>query len=147
MNLIRNLVGLIITLCMLPVCIQAFEFTSNIPFAYNEINDEICLSQLREQLLIAYDMRIYNNELVFTYKNKGFRLCLVNNKLILQPGTQIYLNDIDNLFFETKNGCIYVCYRRKNKNYERVICKEEGIFIDDFSACDVHDDECNSSEE
>lgn len=147
MNLIRNLIGLVITITLLPICIQAFIYTSNITFDYNEINDEIAMSQLREQLLIAYDMDISSNKLNFIYKGKNFKLSLVNRCLYLQPGSQMYLNDLDDLYFDTKNGCVYVCYERNNKNYERVICKQEGIYIDDFSACDVYDDDCDTSEE
>lgn len=147
MNLIRNLIGLIITITLLPICMQAFVYTSNISFDYNEINDEIALSQLREQLLIAYDMQVTNDELSFIYKNKNYKLSFVNNKLLLQPGTQIYLNDVDDLYFNILNECIYVCYERNNKQYERIIGKQERIYIDDFSACDVFNDYCDTSQE
>ena len=147
MNMIRNLIGLIITITMLPICIEAFTFTSNIKFNYSEINDEIALAQLREQMLIAYDMYVTSDQINFIYKNKDFKLSLVNGKLILQPGTQIYLADIDDLRFETRNGCVYVIYERNNKTYERVICQEERLYIDDFSACDVLDDGTDCGEE
>ena len=107
MMLIRNLLGLIITITMHPVCMEAFMYVSDIPFNYNEINDEIALSQLREQLLISYDMYVSSDELNFIYKNKNFKLSMVNNKMIMQPGTQISLNDIDNLNFEMYNECKY----------------------------------------
>ena len=147
MNLIRNLIGLIITLTMLPICIEAFMFASKIPFDYNEINDEIALQQLREQLLISYDMDISSDRLDFIYKNKNFSLSLVNKKLLLQPGTQMYLNDVDDLYFDTRDGCIYVCYKKGNKQFERVLCKQERFYIDDFSDCDVLTDESDSFEE
>lgn len=147
MNLIRNLIGLIITITMLPVCIEAFMFGSRIPFDYDEINDEIALEQLREQLLISYDMNISSDQLNFVYKNKNFTLSLVNGKLLLQPGTQMYLNDVENLYFDSRDGCIYVCYEKGNKQFERVLCKQERFYIDDFSDCDVLVDEPDSFEE
>ena len=147
MNLIRNLLGLIITITLLPICIQAFIYVSNIDFDYNEINDEISLFQLREQLLITYDMDVYDDELDFIYKDKDYKLSLVNGKLILQPGTQIYLNDIDDLCFSIKNDCVFINYSRGNKKYERILCKQERFYIDDFSDCDVLTDEYNTSEE
>ncbi len=147
MTVIRNLLGLIITITMLPICIQAFVFTSDIDFDYNQINDEIALAQLREQLLISYDMQISNNQLNFIYKNKEYRLSLVNEKLILQPGTQIYLNDVEYLFFEERNGCIYVVYSKNNTEYERIICKKEGIYLNNFLDCDVYSDDDSEYEE
>lgn len=147
MNLIRNLIGIIITITLLPICIEAFNYVSNISFEYNEINDEIALTQLRQQLLIAYDMDVNSDEINFIYKNKNFKLSLVNNKLLLQPGTQIYLNDIDNLYFEQRGELVFVCYEKDSKQYERIICKQEGLYIDDFSNCDVLLDECSESQE
>lgn len=147
MNLIRNLIGLIIITTMLPICALTFKYAGDINFDYNEINDEIALMQLRELMLISYDVYINNDSVDFIYKNKQFKLSNVNDKLILQPGTQIFLNDIDDLYFDERNSCIYVCYKRKNKNYERIIGSAEGIYIDDFSNCYVLDFDTDSSQE
>lgn len=147
MNLIRNLIGLIIIVTMLPICALTFKYAGDIKFDYNEINDEIALMQLRELMLISYDVYVNTSSVDFIYKNKDFKLSNVNNKLILQPGTQIFLNDIDDLCFEERNGCIYVLYRRENNNYERIIGSAQGIYIDDFSDCYVLDSDVDSSQE
>ena len=132
---------------MLPIMTNSFIYTSNITFDYNEINDELALMQLRELLLLAYDVNITSTSVDFIYKNKNFSLSLVNNKLILQPGTQIFLNDIDNLYFMKKDGCIYIDYERNDKTYESIIASEKGIYLDDFSNCDDLDDDVDSCQE
>lgn len=147
MNLIRNLVGLIIAVLMLPICVESFSYVINYDCDYDKTNDEIALSQLREQLLFAYDIKVYSDEMDFIYQGKDYRLSNVNGKMILQPGTQIYINNIDNLLFNEKNGCIYVTYERDNKEYERILSKKQGLYIDDFSYCDVDNDEPDSDEE
>ncbi len=147
MNLIRNLAGLLIILSLLPIAMTAFRYTADIPFLYYEISDEVTLAQLREILLIAYDMRAGYSALSFRYQNREFSLSLVNGKLILQPGTQIYLADLDELHFEERNGVIYVCYERDGKENERVIASARGFYLDDFSDCDVHDDIADRDEE
>ena len=146
MNLIRNLVGLLIIVSMLPICSMAFSYTSRIPFEYNEIADELALAELREILLITYDMKVSFSSLDFIYQNKDFSLSLVNRKMLLQPGTQIYLNDIDELHFEIRGNTIYVIYERNNRKYERALTSSQGIYIDEFSDCDVHDDVPDSGE-
>ena len=147
MNLIRNLVGLIITAALLPLFLLAFRYVTEIGFDYNQINDEIAISQLREQMLISYDLKFSRNMLAFRYKNDDFRLSEVNGMLLLQPGTQIYLNDVEGLYFEKRNGCIYVVYERDGKEYEQVIVSEKGIYIDAFSLCDVSDRDDDFDEE
>ena len=146
MSLIRNLFGLMIIASMLPLCSMAFNYTSRIPFEYNEISDELALAELREILLISYDMNMTYDTLYFIYQNKPFTLSMVNRKMLLQPGTQIYLNDIDELHFERRGNTIYVMYERNMHKYERAISSAEGIYIDSFSDCDVHDDVSDSSE-
>ena len=147
MNLIRTLAALLIVVSVLPISIMAYRFTGNIPFEYSEISDELCLNQLREILLISYDLDCSYDCLRFIYQNKDFTVSEVNEKLILQPGTQIYLTNYDEVHFERKDGCIYVCYSRRNQNYERILCRQSGIHIDDFSDCALRDAEYNSGEE
>jgi|GEM_PF-226867 len=145
MNLTRILCGLLIVLNLLPLGMTAMRFVSKIGFDYDEVNDEIALCQLREDLLISYDMEFSRNELRFTYEGKPFRLSSVNGMLILQPGTQIFLHDIDDLYFEKRGGMIYAVYRRKGKEYERILATE-GIYLSDFSDRSDADGEYRDSE-
>lgn len=147
MNLIRNLIGLVICVCMLPICLLSYKYVSNISFAYDTLNDEIGLCQLRQILLISYDIKNENDSLHFLYKNKKFELSIINNKLILKPGTQIFLSNIDGAYFKYKEGCLYIVYEKENKTYERVISSEKGIYLDDFSYCDVLDFDVDHSQE
>ncbi len=139
MNLIRNLAALMIILALLPIGMSAFRYVSDLPFRYHEISDEIALSQLREMMLIAYDKEFHDEILSFRYRNKDFTLSMINGRLILHPGTQIFLADLDEMHFEERNGVIYVCYQREGKKAERVICSAGGFHLDAFSDCDVRD--------
>ena len=147
MSMIRNIAGLLIILTLLPIAMCGFSFVSSMPFSYTEVFDELSLHQLRESMLISYDLSFDQNALYFSLHNKDFILSKVNDKLILHPGTQIFLADVDDLHFEKRNGVVYVCYERKGKNYERVIVSARGFYLDDFSDCDVRDDGTDCSEE
>lgn len=144
MNLIRNLLGLLICVSLLPICERAFAFIANMDFNYDEVFDELSLSQLRETMLIVYDLEVGYDELDFRYKKRDFRLSLVNGKLTLQPGSEFFLNDLDEMHFEVDGGCIYVSYERDGKSYRRVIARQEGIHLDDFSDC-AHDERDDDS--
>lgn len=147
MNLIRNLIGLMICVCMLPICLLSYQYVSNISFEYDTLNDEIGLLELRQILLISYDLKNEGDSLRFLYKNKEFELSFINNKLILKPGTQIFLSNIKDGCFKYEDGCLYVVYEKEKKVYERVISSEKGIYLDDFSNCDVLDDDIDNSQE
>lgn len=147
MNQIRNIIGIIILITILPLSSLAFNYVSKIDFNYNEINDELALCQLREYLLISYDIKVNHYSLDFIYKNKNFNLNLVNNKLLMQPGTQIILNDIDDVYFERKGEYIYVVYTKNNETYERIIASTKGIYLDEFSDCFIDNDVSDSDQE
>lgn len=147
MNLIRNVFGLMVCLIMLDLALISFVFVGDIEFDYDAINDDVAINQLRRILLISYDVNASADGMRFVYHNKEFYLNFVNNRLILQPGTQIFLNRIDEGTITTLNNCYVVKYKRKGKEYEKVLCSENGVYIDDFSDCDVLYDERGDGED
>lgn len=143
--MVRNLVALLITLAILPIAISVFSFVGNYEFNYNIVNNEMALTDLRRVMLIAYDIDVKDYEINFVYHNNDYVLRFVNNKLILQPGTQIYLNGILDAYFTKENGSIYVNYIDEyGKEYKRNIGKETGIYINDF--LDNNDDMYNDDD-
>lgn len=131
--MVRNLIALLITLTILPLAVSVFTFVGNHEFNYDLVNNEMALMDLRRVMLLAYDIEVSDYELNFIYHNDDYTLRYVNNKLILQPGTQIYLNGIDDVSFYKENNSIYVNYTDENgKEYKRNIGKEKGIHIDEF---------------
>jgi hypothetical protein len=129
----RTLMALLITLTILPLAISIFSFVANIKPNYNLLNNELALIDLRRRLLIAYDLNIEENRLEFINNGETNYLYYVNDKLILSPGTQIYLNDVKDVYFNLENGVIYLNYiTNDNKEYKSAIGKEKGFYIDDF---------------
>lgn len=135
MNLTRNLIALIITLCILPIASECFLLSSKITFDYDEVNDEIAFNDLRRIMLLAYNIELHDTSIDLTYQNNEYALAYDGNRLVLSPGYQMFINDAEDLRFEEKNGCIYVCYSRNNKEYEKIICGSQRFYIDEFSSC------------
>jgi len=140
----RAVVAIYIVLLLLPLAYSAFAYIGNNKFNYNEVSNEIAMADLRRILMLSYDLENNGDYLSFIYKGDNYELYQTNNKLILKPGTQIILNDIDSIEFINKNGCIYLIYETKGKTYERNICKASGIHLADFSFDD--DDTDGSSD-
>lgn len=129
---IRSLVALLITMSILPLAVSVLTYSSNLKFRYDEINDEISLLQLRRILLIAYDVQNNGSCLEFIYHNDDYYLSLNNDRLILQPGYQMFLDKVDDVSFVEEGNSIYIYYAKNNKEYKTPIIKQRGIYLADF---------------
>ena len=144
---LRSLVAVMVILSILPIIVSIVTIISSYKIDYDFVNDEISLFQLRRIMLIAYDIENNHDELDFIYHNKDYSLSLVNNRLILQPGYQVFLNNIDYVSFDQNNGLLNLTYGRKGNEKTTCIYKEKGIYIDDFSNTDDELSEYNSDDE
>lgn len=141
------MIALYISIIMLPLVLLVYKYTANLDIDYMFIGDEIAINELRELLLITYELNINDDSLNFIYQGKEFELSLVNNKLLLQPGTMIYLYGIDDLNFYEKNNSIYISYLRKGKRYEKNIMSKTSIYLDDLYSCLDECRECDLVDE
>ncbi|MGN1405321.1 MAG: hypothetical protein ACI4WM_03560 [Erysipelotrichaceae bacterium] len=144
---VRTVVALCIVMSVMPIAVSSIELLSKIEERYDLINDELCLYRLRRILLIAYDVEIDDCVMSFVYKDSERQLSLVNGRLVMTPGYQMFLNDVDSLYFRENDGCIELVYEKDNKEYKVVLCEAEGICIADFCDNSDADDELYSDNE
>ena len=83
------------------------------------MEDEISLQQLRLYLANAEDIDIEDNCLLYNSLNEEKQLCLVNQKLISQPGTLVFISNIDSISFRMDSSTVYIKYCRKGVCYEK----------------------------
>ena len=144
---LRTVVALCIIMAVIPVAVSGVELVSRVNERYDLINDELCLYRLRRILLIAYDVETDDNVMSFIYKDSQRQLSMINGRLVMTPGYQMFLDDIDSLYFRENEGCIELVYEKDNKEYRAVLCEAEGIRIADFCDNTDVDDELYSDNE
>ena len=81
MSSLRNLIALYISVILLPIALLIFIYSSNLDIDYGLLSDEIALNELREVMLISYDLKISDKRLEFLYQGEDYSLSLVNGKL------------------------------------------------------------------
>lgn len=136
---LRTVVALVVVLTILPIAISIITILSNFKVNYDFINDEISLFQLRRIMLISYDIDNSVNQLNFLYHGDEYSLSLINNRLVLQPGYQVFLDHVDYVEFSEEDGALSITYERNGNENKTYIYKEKGIYIDDFS--DINDEQ------
>ena len=104
--------------------IQLNSFSLLRKYTFREtLQDETALLQLRRILLVSYDVQASGNEVTFVYQKRDMRLSRVNDHLIIQPGTQIFLSAVDEAHFEIYGDCIYVIYTRNGRTFEKILVR------------------------
>jgi len=89
---------------------------------YNSLSvmeDNISLQQLRLYLAETTNFSIENNCLIYDKANEEKQLCLVNKKIISQPGTLVFFANIDNISFFIDSNIVYLEYCRGDNCYEK----------------------------
>ncbi len=130
----RSLIALLITLSILPIAVSILSYCANLKQDYDLLNSEIAFMDLRRIMLISYDIEINQYGINFIYQNKDYQVSLVNDKILLQPGTQIIVDKVKKCLFYEANDSIYLKYTDYDDNeYERNIGSAKRFYIDDFS--------------
>ena len=86
-----------------------------------EIQDEIALAQLRRILNVSEEIQTSGSRLTFMYHGEPQQLYTVNSHLILTPGTQIFLSEIDSAAFRTSGNETLITYRRNGHEETRIL--------------------------
>lgn len=122
-SLIIDVLLSILVLVSLVSVVPSFLRTQKRRETYSLWQDEIALAQLRRELTLAKDLSFENHQLHYRLGQQEKVLLLVNEKLILQPGTQIFLEKIQFVSFEEFEKKIYLVYR---SNYGE---RKVGIYV------------------
>ena len=115
----------VLTVCIcIPIMVSVISLMRTSLKDRTSLQDQIALVQLRRYLAVAYDIELLPSSLTFQRQHEEMRLRLVNQNLIIQPGTQIFLMDIESAMFYLENDSVILRYVRENQEYEVFLCKQ-----------------------
>ena len=118
------LLSLLAACLFVPLCADCIRLLALRKKFDQQIQDEIALSQLRHILNAAGSIESDGNSLQFTRKYEPAELYLTNRHLILSPGTQIYLEDIDGAEFYYEMHTWMIRYEREGELFEKPLIHE-----------------------
>lgn len=111
---------LIVLFLLPPVCVCLSAASGALRFR-EDVQDAVSLAQLRRILLISYDIETDGKTVTFEYRNENRKLEFSGPWLLISPGTQIILSDIEGGYFTAADGCLKVHYVRRGSDHESVI--------------------------
>ena len=87
----------------------------------DEVQDTAALQQLQRQLFMAYEPQIEDDSLIFKLRGRVCSLHESSGNLILTPGTQIFLTDVEDCRFYEEDNCIILAYEKEGVLYSTAI--------------------------
>ena len=115
----------ILTVCIcIPILVSVISLMHTSLKDRTSLQDQIALIQLRRYLAVAYDIELLPSSLTFQRQQEEMRLSVVNQNLIVQPGTQMFLMDIEAALFYLEEDSVMLRYVRNHQEYEVYLCKQ-----------------------
>ena len=115
----------VLTVCIcIPIMVSVISLMCTSLKDRTSLQDQIALVQLRRYLAVAYDIELLPSSLTFQRQHEEMRLSVVNQNLIVQPGTQMFLMDIEAALFYLEGDSVMLRYVRDNQEYEVFLCKQ-----------------------
>ena len=115
------LLSLLIVVVMVQITTSAIRLLPSFSSVSQSVQDEIAIAQLQKILIISDDFNVEEETLYFTNQGREMKLRKVNGNVIIQPGTQIILADVDYVVLKDDGCRIYCIWQRDEKSYERII--------------------------
>ena len=122
--LIEVLVAVLTVCICIPIMVSVISLMRTSLKDRTSLQDQIALVQLRRYLAVAYDIELLPSSLIFQRQHEEMRLSVVNQNLIVQPGTQMFLMDIEAALFYLEGDSVMLRYIRDNQEYEVFLCKQ-----------------------
>ena len=115
----------ILTVCIcIPILVSVISLMRTSLKDRTSLQDQIALVQLRRYLAVAYNIELLPSSLTFQRQHEEMRLSVVNQNLIVQPGTQMFLMDIEAALFYLEEDSVMLRYVRNHQEYEVFLCKQ-----------------------
>ncbi len=112
------------SLCTL-LCVQIATLIGHHQINDHRVEDEIAIKQLRLILAQSEIMDVEEQCLSFYYHEDVFRLVRYEDKLVKRKGFEVMLQDVDSIQFYQENMCIFLSYRRDDRERQVELACEE----------------------
>ncbi len=118
---IMGVVALLTITTLFPSVLTSFQVLKKYEKMDEFAQDEIATYQLRRVLILGDNFSVKEDSLSFTYRGDRWTISIKNNHVYMQPGTQIFYNQVDEGYFDIEDGMIFISLRRDKIWIKRVL--------------------------
>ena len=109
------LIALLILCAVLPVFLSQLQAIANLYVRPADLQDAIAITQLRHIFNIAQNITPSGSTLSFQFRGEERILRISGENLILTPGTQYVLTNIEEVSFASEENTVILCWKRNEE--------------------------------
>lgn len=109
------LIALLILCAVLPVFLSQLQAIANLYARPADLQDAIAITQLRHIFNIAQNITPSGSTLSFHFRGEERILRMSGENLILTPGTQYVLTNIEEVSFASEENTVILCWKRNEE--------------------------------
>ncbi|MDD7087705.1 hypothetical protein [Galactobacillus timonensis] len=109
------LIALLILCAVLPVFLSQLQTIANLYVRPADLQDAIAITQLRHIFNIAQNITPSGSTLSFQFRGEERILRISGENLILTPGTQYVLTNIEEVSFASEENTVILCWKRNEE--------------------------------
>lgn len=123
-TLIEMLIGLQLAVILVMLA-SAMLYNARKMVKQNYHNEDLmALYQIRLLLVQSTQFSLIDDNLHFSYGGENYYLTFHNYRLVKRDGYEIYMQNLDDLWFEEKEGCYFLNYEREQVHKKTLLtCK------------------------
>ena len=120
-TLLETLIALMISSLIFLSIYQIINMMSYIRLYDQHLQDINGMLQLKQILNLGSNIEISSDQIEYDYNENHFTVNLINDRLIIQPGTNILILDINSVEFIEDDLGLVIIYQREDQTYHRRI--------------------------
>lgn len=123
-TLIEMLIGLQLAVILVMLA-SAMLYNARKMIRQNYQNEDfMALYQIRLLLVQSTQFSLIDDNLHFSYGGETHYLTFHNHRLVKRDGYEIYMQNLDDLWFEEKEGCYFLNYEREQEHKKTLLTCE-----------------------
>lgn len=116
-TLIESLLGLMVSLIVSFLVMMLISTCQHLISLDTYQQDQFAILQIRQLVSLASEQEVKDGVLYLIINHEEYEMGMDENRLVRREGYEIYLENVDDVYFEQEEDSIYLLYHKEKKSY------------------------------
>lgn len=116
-TLIEALLGLMVSLVVSFLVVMLILTCQHIISLDTHQQDQFAILQIRQLVALSSEQEVQDGILYLIINHEEYEMGMDKNRLVRREGYEIYLENVEDVYFEQEEDSIYLSYQKEKKFY------------------------------